>query len=251
VTLEAFAHGAMCMSYSGRCLLSNYLTGRKSNKGECSQPCRWEYEIGKMDGGGERYPIEQDKRGSYILSSRDLNMLPYIDKLHHSGIKSLKIEGRQKSAYYLATVVNAYRRAIDGYTKTAPAYKPDERLLREPEKTSHRGFTTGFYFGADTEMSGGVAAAQTHTVAAEVLSYDKKSQTALVEQRNKFAAGDTLEILSPDENFLKTFTAEAMTDERGAAVAVADTVQAKLRLRCPYSLKEKDILRRRQAPAGK
>lgn len=246
VEVETFAHGAMCISYSGRCLLSNYLTDRNSNKGECAQPCRWEYSITEKSREGEQYTIEEDKRGTYILNSRDLNMLPYINQLHFAGIKSLKIEGRAKSAYYTATVINAYRRALDLYAKTMPRYQPDETLLAEPANASNRGFTTGFYFENKTEKENlrSSAPQQNSEFIAEVLG--SGAGTATVEQRNKFQVGETLEILSPDDNFLKTFKVEKITDELGTDVTVADKVKAKLTLNCPYKLSEKDILRRKK-----
>lgn len=248
VGIEAFAHGAMCISYSGRCLLSNYLTQRSSNRGECAQPCRWEYSITEKSREGERYEIEEDKRGTYILNSRDLNMLAYIDKMHHSGITSLKIEGRAKSSYYVATIVNAYRRALNSYYKTMPRYSPEKTILEEPVKASNRGFTTGFYFGNESDETREnietSAPTQTYEFVAEVLGYENGA--AVLEQRNKFSVGETVEILSPDENFLRSFTVEKITDESGADITVADKVKAKLYVKCPFTLKEKDILRRKK-----
>jgi len=255
--LEAFVHGAMCISYSGRCLLSNYFTGRGANSGECAQPCRWEYNLtpaGREE--GLSCKIQEDKRGAYILNSRDLNMLPHLYKLHYAGVRSFKIEGRAKSAYYLATVVNAYRRALDYYLNALSTvntgqkgfrYTPDPALLEELKKVSHRGFTAGFYFEGDKEPAENTESgvpSQTYDFIAEVIGYDKTKGAALVEQRNKFSAGDIAEILSPDTNFNKTFVIEEITDENGAPVTAAAKVQERLYVKCPYTLSEKDILRR-------
>ena len=195
IELEAFVHGAMCISYSGRCLLSNYLTGRESNRGACVQACRWKYYI-REENREDEYPIEEDERGTYILNSKDMCLIDHIDKLKDAGIISLKIEGRMKSDYYVASVVNAYRRALDG--------KNDLSLLRdELEKTSHRRYTTGFYFGEnDKEYLADSMPVQTSVFIAKVVE-DQKDGFVKVEMRNRFKVGDELEVLSPDDNFLK------------------------------------------------
>ena len=145
--LEAFVHGAMCVSYSGRCLLSSFLTGRDANRGECSHPCRWKYHLVESTRPDEYYPIEEDTHGTHILNSKDLCMIQYIPDLIRGGISSLKIEGRMKSAYYVAMVVRAYRLAIDAYYKDPDHWQFNSYWMEEIEKTSHRKFTTGFYFG--------------------------------------------------------------------------------------------------------
>lgn len=232
--LEAFVHGAMCISYSGRCLLSNYLDGRDSNRGACVQACRWSYRLCARDEGGE-YPIEEDGRGTYILNSKDLNMLSHLDALREAGVCSFKIEGRMKSACYLATVVNAYRRVMDGELTA-------EQGQEELRKVAHRAFTTAYAFGqndgtvnlADSQEAG------TRRYAADVL---EGGDVPLVQMRGRFRVGDKLEILSPGENFGKVFTVEEMRDEEGALVTDAKLVMQKLRITCPYPLAAGDILR--------
>ena len=244
VELEAFAHGAMCISYSGRCLLSNYLNGRDANRGECVQACRWSYEIRESNKGGEFYPIEQDEKGTYILNSKDLNMISHIGEMLKSGIVSLKIEGRMKSEYYLATVVNAYRRAIDEFLKIGDSYCKNTSFYDELKKTNHRAFTTAYNFGdnaetvnyADTQSSG-----ERQFIA---VVEDCANGFITVEMRNRFKVGDELEVLSPSENFNKKFVVTEIFDEEGNSVTDAKIVQQKLKIACPYVLYEGDILRR-------
>lgn len=244
VELEAFAHGAMCISYSGRCLLSNYLNGRDANRGECVQACRWSYEIRESNKGGEFYPIEQDEKGTYILNSKDLNMISHIGKMIKSGIVSLKIEGRMKSEYYLATVVNAYRRAIDEFLKIGDSYCKNTSFYDELKKTNHRAFTTAYNFGdnaetvnyADTQSSG-----ERQFIA---VVEDCAEGFITVEMRNRFKVGDELEVLSPSENFNKKFVVTEIFDEEGNSVTDAKIVQQKLKIACPFVLCEGDILRR-------
>lgn len=244
VELEAFAHGAMCISYSGRCLLSNYLNGRDANRGECVQACRWSYEIRESNKGGEFYPIEQDEKGTYILNSKDLNMISHIGEMLKSGIVSLKIEGRMKSEYYLATVVNAYRRAIDEFLKIGDSYCKNTSFYDELKKTNHRAFTTAYNFGdnsetvnyADTQSSG-----ERQFIA---VVEDCAEGFITVEMRNRFKVGDELEVLSPSENFNKKFIVTEIFDEEGNSVTDAKIVQQKLKIACPFVLCEGDILRR-------
>ena len=146
IELETFVHGAMCMAYSGRCLLSNYLTGRDANRGACAQPCRWEYTITEKSRKNEQYEIVEDERGTFILNSKDLNVIEHLHELAKVGITSFKIEGRMKSEYYVATVVNAYKRAIDMLEKDAESYKVSDEIVEELNKASHRSYTTGFLF---------------------------------------------------------------------------------------------------------
>lgn len=243
VELEAFAHGAMCISYSGRCLLSNYLNGRDANRGECVQACRWSYEIRESNKGGEFYQIEQDEKGTYILNSKDLNMISHIGEMLKNGIVSLKIEGRMKSEYYLATVVNAYRRAIDEFLKIGDSYCKNTSFYDELKKTNHRAFTTAYNFGdnaetvnyADTQSSG-----ERQFIA---VVEDCAEGFITVEMRNRFKVGDELEVLSPSENFNKKFVVTEIFDEEGNSVTDAKIVQQKLKIACPFVLCEGDILR--------
>lgn len=235
IELEAFVHGAMCISYSGRCLLSNYLTGRDSNKGACVQACRWKYYI-REENRTDEMPIEEDERGTYILNSKDMCLIDHLKDLEEAGIASLKIEGRMKSDYYVASVVNAYRRALDGFS--------DYKILHdELEKTSHRRYTTGFYFGADDkEYLEDSMPVQTYVFIA-VAKENAKDGKVKVEMRNRFKVGDELEILSSDNNFLKTIKIEYIKNSLGEFIDDAKRVQEIVEINCPYDLKEGDILR--------
>ena len=235
VELEAFVHGAMCISYSGRCLLSNYLSGRDSNRGACVQACRWKYYI-REENREDELPIEEDERGTYILNSKDMCLIDHLKELEEAGIASLKIEGRMKSDYYVASVVNAYRRALDGF-------KDYDVLHNELEKTSHRRYTTGFYFGAeDKEYLQDSMPVQSYVFIAKVVE-DAKDGFVKVEMRNRFKVGDKLEILSPDENFLKVISVEKIFSSSGEEIDDAKKVQEIVTINCPYSLKVGDILR--------
>ena len=234
--LETFIHGAMCISYSGRCLLSNYFTGRDSNRGACVQACRWEYTITEKSRQGQQFPIEEDERGTYILNSKDLCMINHLKELEEAGVCSFKIEGRMKSEYYVACVVNAYRRALNG-----------EKIdISELEKSSHRKFTTGFYYGEkEKECFESSFPVQTYEFMALVLE-DCKNGWVKIEQRNRFKVGDTLEILSPDENFNKNIIVEELKNCKGEEVLDAKKVQEVLYLKTNINLKEGDILRARK-----
>lgn len=235
VELEAFVHGAMCISYSGRCLLSNYLSGRDSNHGACVQACRWKYYI-REESREDELPIEEDERGTYILNSKDLCLIDHLKELEEAGVNSLKIEGRMKSDYYVASVVNAYRRALDGFDDF-------EALHSELEKTSHRRYTTGFYFGADDkEYLEDSMPVQSYVFIAKVVE-DAVDGKVKVEMRNRFRVGDTLEILSADDNFLKTITITEITNSKGENIDDAKRVQEIVTINCPCLLKSGDILR--------
>lgn len=200
IDLEVFVHGAMCMAYSGRCLLSNYLTGRDANRGDCAQSCRWQYALQEEKRPGEYFPVEEDARGTYILSSRDLCLLEHIPELVGAGVKSFKIEGRMKSANYVAGVVKAYRAALDAYQKDSPSYRFEPAWLEDIGKVSHRNYTTGFMFGspgASGQHYGTGIYQRSHTFAGLVRDYEPGTGLALVEQRNRFAVGDLLEVLVP------------------------------------------------------
>ncbi len=241
VEIEVFVHGAMCISYSGRCLLSNYMANRDSNKGACVQACRWEYTIHEKSRNNEEYPIYEDNRGTYILNSKDLNMLENLQDLIDAGVTSFKIEGRMKSVYYVATVVNAYRRAINNLKSK----KSNAELMEELNKTSHRNYTTGFYYGSNNkECLLSSTPVQTHEFMAVVLDENKNGEV-LIEQRNRFKVGDTLEVLSPNSTFNKTIVVEPMRNEKGEEVVDALSVQQKLFLKTSLKLKPGDILRKK------
>ena len=245
IDIECFVHGAMCISYSGRCQLSNYFTGRDSNKGACAQPCRWNYAIyskNEESDLNEYYPIEEDERGTYILNSKDLCLINHIKELAEAGITSFKIEGRMKSTYYVATVVNAYRRAIDNVLNNK---KPDFDYIEELKKTSNRTFTTGFYFNADDKTNLETSRLmQTHDFIASVID-DSKDGKVLVELRNKFKVGDTLEVLSPTDSFNKQFKVEEIVNLKGVNLEVAKKVKEQLFINTKIPLKKGDILRRK------
>lgn len=245
VQIEAFIHGAMCISYSGRCLLSNYFNGRDGNRGECVQACRWQYEIREKSKEGEFFPIEEDDKGTYILNSKDLNMMNYIGEMIKAGIVSFKIEGRIKSEYYLATVINAYRRAIDEYLKIGDKYSENTTFYDELLKTNHRVFTTA-YMLSDNDKTVNYEDSQSvgnRQFIANVIG-DGNGEYFTVQMRNRFKKGDVLEILSPSNYFNKTITVDKVTDEDGNLVEDAKLVQQVLRIYSPVKLKNGDILRR-------
>lgn len=236
--LEVFVHGAMCISYSGRCYLSDYLDGRESNRGACVQACRWNYRVQSKEGAkGEWYDLEADGRGTYVMNSKDLNMSAYLEELARAGVCSFKIEGRMKSEYYLATVVNAYRRIIDGGNA--------EGLSKELEASAHRAYTAAYAFGEnhDTVSRENSQTRGTHEYIANVVAYE--NGRAKAEMRNRFFEGDTLEILSPSAQHGKAFKVENLRDSAGESCTDAKLVQSAYTFDCPYPLHEGDILRRK------
>lgn len=245
--IEAFIHGAMCISYSGRCLLSNYLTNRDSNHGECVQACRWKYSVIEENRPDDRLDLEEDERGTYIFNSKDLCLIDFLDKIVDSGVNSLKIEGRMKSPYYVATVVNAYRRALnhlDYCNKNGMKYSVPKELKDELEKASHRKYTTGFMFddGQPTQNYNSSIQEQSSKFMAIVL--EKQKDKILVEQRNKFSVGDELEILSPNDDFNKKIKITKMTDENGIELLEAKNVQQKIWIYTTRKIEVGDILRK-------
>lgn len=246
VGLEAFVHGAMCISYSGRCLLSNYLANRPSNNGQCIQACRWGYTINEVSRTNEKLPIEEDSRGTYILNSKDLKMIEYLGELRDAGVTSFKIEGRMKSPYYVATVTNAYVRAKK-ILESEEKYICSKELINELEKSSHRDYTTGFNFKdkmkEESENIVSSQPVQSFEFMAVVLE-NAKTGNVLVEMRNKFSVGDTLEVLSPSDNFNKKIVVTKIVNPKGEEVQDANRVQEKLLLETSLSLHAGDILRK-------
>ena len=243
--IETFIHGAMCIAYSGRCLLSDYKTGRSSNRGACVQACRWNYEIREKGSDGEYFEMQEDERGTYILNSKDLNLLDYIDQLKDAGVCSLKIEGRMKSEYYLATVVNAYRRALDEYYNKGKDYYKNPLFQEELKKTAHRAFTTAYLLG-DNDRTVNYDDSQskgTHKYIANVLESNKDRDYAIIEMRNRFVVGDELEVLSPTDSFNKVIKVEKMEDEKGKPIIDAKRVQEHIKLYTDVPLFEGDMLR--------
>ncbi len=258
IELEVFVHGAMCISYSGRCLLSNYLANRDSNRGQCVQACRWEYSVTEKSREGQLFEITQDERGTYIFNSKDLNLIAHLNKLIEAGIKSFKIEGRMKSQYYVANVVNAYRRAIDNFQNFRKKIVKEEgicgienwivpkELENELLKSSHRDYTTGFTFpdkkGRENLITS--RAEQSYAYVAMVLE-DSKNGKTFVEQKNRFKVGDELEILSFGKNFNKKFVVKKMFNVNNEQIEDAKLVEQKLFLECEIPLKKGEILRQK------
>ncbi|SUB76246.1 peptidase U32 family protein [Peptoniphilus indolicus] len=246
IEIETFAHGAMCMSYSGRCLLSNYMTGRDANQGDCSQACRYKYYLVEEKRPGEYFPIEEHEEGSFILNSKDLSMIEHIDDLIESGVASLKIEGRVKSEYYLATVIRSYRMAIDAYYEDPENYKFDSSLLDEIKKVSHRDFTTGFFYGKaneDSQVYTDNSYIRGYDFVGIVLEYDKDTKLAKIEQRNRIFKGESVEIFGPS---VKHFTQklEYMTDEKGNEIEVANKAKQIFYLKLDKDVKPGYLLRK-------
>ena len=234
--IEAFVHGAMCMSYSGRCMISSYLVNRSGNRGGCAQPCRWNYHLVEMKRPNEFFQVVEDEKGTAILSSHDMCAVGFLDKLEEAGICSYKIEGRMKTPFYVATAVNAYRHAIDGDV-------PMEVIERELDSISHRPYSSAFYFG-EMKMSHGNSGAyiQKCTFIGKVLDYSDGFVT--IQQRNNFKPGDELEVVSPISTGEK-FTVSAIFDEEGNEREDARLIQQILRLPCPIKLQKGDLLRKR------
>ena len=239
--LEAFVHGAMCVSFSGRCLLSNYMTGRDGNRGECAQPCRWKYSLVEEKRPGQAFDITEDDGGTYIMNSNDLCMIEHLQDLAEAGVSSFKIEGRMKSAYYAAVTTNAYRHALDAVAAGDPV---PEVWVRETEMVSHRPYCTGFYLGREP----GQCCDGTYTSGADVVavveSCDEEGNARLT-QRNKLAVGEELELLTPDGEPVM-FTVGALFDEEGEAIPDARHPMMAFTTRLPKTAPRLSILRKRR-----
>lgn len=240
--IEAFVHGAMCMSYSGRCLLSNYMTGRDANRGACSHACRYKYHLVEEKRPGQYFEITEDERGTYIMNSHDLCMIEHIPELVNSGIMSFKIEGRMKSSYYVASVIKAYRMAIDSYIENKEKYEFNHKWMEEVSRSSHREFSTGFYFGKpDKQILSTATYVRTHDIMGLVLDYDKETKIATIEQRNKLFKGDKVEVLSPrDDNY--TFTLDTIWDENGVELDSVPHPLMIYKVKCEKELKPFDMI---------
>ena len=246
VELEMFVHGAMCISYSGRCLMSNYLTGRDANRGSCAQPCRWNYALVEEKRPGQYFPVLEDERGTYIFNSKDMCLLPYLPDVIASGVDSLKIEGRMKSVHYAASVVKAYREAIDSYFAAPEQFEVKKEWVEELDKVSHRAYTTGFYYGRPTEKDqiyGTSSYTQTSDFVGLVLDYDEKTGFATVEQRNNMKVGQEIEIFQPHLAGYRQILQEMYNDE-GEAIQVAPHPQQIVKIRMDKSVEPYGILRR-------
>ena len=245
VELEAFVHGAMCISYSGRCWLSSYLTGRDGNRGACAQVCRWEFNLTEKNRPGEVYDVAGDEQGTYIMNSKDLCLLPYLLQLMEAGICSFKIEGRMKSAHYAASVVSVYRRAIDACWRDPQHFTVKQEWLDELEKVSHRPYTTGFALGkpdATAQVYTTSSYLQTHEFVGLVRDWDNGRLT--VEQRNHMKEGETLEVFCPDGS-LRTLVLKEMRNQDGEPIVAAQHPQMVFTCRAAESIPESSILRRK------
>ena len=236
--IETFVHGAMCVSFSGRCLLSNYMTGRDANRGQCAQPCRWKYYLVEEKRPGEYFEISEDG-GTYILNSRDLRMIEHLDELIEAGVSSFKIEGRTKSAYYAAVVTNAYRHAIDAVLR---GEKPDPIWIEETEKVRHRPYSTGFFYGTPGQHTAASSYTSTYEVAAVVESCDAEGNAVLT-QRNRFSRGDALELLTNDGPPV-AFTAGEMLDAEDNAIETARCAVMTVKMKLPRSAAPLSIVRK-------
>jgi len=244
VELEIFVHGAMCMAYSGRCYLSALRNRRSANEGDCTQPCRWEYLLHESSRPDEPFIVEEDERFSYLLSSKDLCLIGYLPQVLAAGVSGIKIEGRMKSAYYVAVATRAYRQALESLTQQKEKHLYDPRWLTELETISHRGYTTGFAFSDEkiNETSPSVKSIQSHKPAGVVLSFDETRGRILVDVRNRLRAGEKTELLFADDNI--PIDTAVMFDENEN---ITDRAHAGSRIYLPFStpVPEGTILRKR------
>ncbi|MBE5801416.1 MAG: U32 family peptidase [Clostridiales bacterium] len=242
--LETFVHGAMCVAYSGRCLLSAAVLGRSGNKGACAQPCRWQYHLMEEKRPGEYMPVYEDEHGTYLFSANDLCMLPHLPALRDAGVASLKIEGRMKTAYYVATVVSAYRQALrileqEGDEAFAAAVP---RLMEELHKASHRQSNTGFYFGAPEPPAGAAGFSQSMEYVGDVMEDSAPGSPTLIRLKNRFFVGDQLEVLTPEGS--KPFQVRDLFQaDSGEAVQTASVAGTLLRMTFPFAVGAGDLLR--------
>lgn len=245
--IETFVHGAMCISYSGRCLLSSYFTGRDANQGACTHPCRWKYAIMEETRPGEYLPVYENERGTYIFNSKDLCMIEHIPELVEAGVDSFKIEGRMKTALYVAVVTRTYRQAIDDYFESPELYQSRMDYYKEEiAKCTYRQFTTGFFFGKpdkDTQIYDSNTYVKAYTYLGLIGEKNEKGLYAL-EQRNKFSVGECIEVMKPDGRDL-TVTVKAMTDAEGQPMESCPHPKQKIFVDLGAELEAFDLLRRK------
>lgn len=244
--LEAFVHGAMCISYSGRCLLSNYMVNRDANRGECAHPCRWKYYLVEEKRPGEYMPVFEDEKGTYFFNSKDLCMIQYIPELIEAGLSSLKIEGRMKSSYYVANIVRVYRKAIDMYYEKGKDYFYDPNWMTEIQKASHREFTTGFYLNKPShkeQLYSNSSYVREYDFIGLVLDYDENTGIATVEQRNRIFKGDIVEVMGPDiDNFHQKVS--SMWNDKEEEIEVAPHAQQIIKIKMDKPVKQYYLLRK-------
>ncbi len=240
--MEMFVHGAMCVSYSGRCLLSNYLTGRDANRGDCAQACRWHYTLMEEKRPGEYMPVVENERGTYVFNAKDLCLLEYLPDILESGVCSLKIEGRVKSEYYVATVVQAYRKELDRYYENPAAYTVSDEALAAVQRVSHRPYCTGFFLGDDKTENRQIQENTSYVRTHQVVGMVEETEPGFLKfcQRNKFSLGDTLEVMTPAGK-THTVTVSEMTDGEGNPIESAPHATMTVRIPMegdfpPYSM---------------
>lgn len=245
---ESFVHGAMCISYSGRCLLSNYMINKDANRGECKHPCRWKYHLVEEKRPGEYIPVVEDESGTYFFNSKDLCLIEHIPEMIEAGLSSLKIEGRMKSLYYVANVVRVYRKVIDDYMADPENYTFDLNMIDEIKKASHRKFTKGFALGKpddDGQLYGTSAYTRDYDFIGIVLDYDPETGLATIEQRNKIVAGDDIEIMGPDFFAFEQQVTE-MLDDRDRPIESAPHAQMTIKMKMAQPVEPYHILRKRK-----
>lgn len=250
--LECFVHGAMCISYSGRCLISNYLTGRDANHGACAQPCRWKYSLMEEKRPGEYFPVVEDDKGTYLYNSKDMCMIEHIPELIRAGITSFKIEGRAKTAFYTAIITGAYRRGVDAYYEQGEpdSFTLPQEILDESNKVSHRNYYTGFYFGRDPEGQyyEDSQYIREWELTGFVAECDEEGNAAFL-IRNRFYKGDVLELVQPRKPIYR-FTVEQMLDDEGNELDVARHAMMRVHMKFPFAVDPYAILRRETAQKG-
>ena len=237
----------MCISYSGRCLLSNYMTGRDANRGDCAHACRWKYALQEEKRPGEYYPIGEDENGTFIMNSKDLCLIDEIDKLIEAGVDSFKIEGRMKTVFYVATVIRSYRQAIYAYYNGVYNKEIAKKYMDEIKKASHRHFTKGFFYiiaDSSSQIYENSSYIRSYDFIAVVLDYDKENKIAKLEERNRFVLGDKVEIFGDSPDFIK-FKIENMKDSKGNDIEVANKAKQIVYIKIDHELKKGDMVRRK------
>ena len=248
--IETFVHGSMCVSFSGRCIISSYMTGRDANRGDCAQPCRWKYHLYEENREGQYFPIEQDDTGTYLYNSRDLCMIDHLPELLETGVKSLKIEGRAKSSYYTSAVTKAYSGALREYEKDPQSYKLPVWARAKLFKVSHREYSTGFFLGGEpgqaTQSGGYIREYDVAAVCESVSEPVDDAFVAVITQRNKFLTGDTLDVLCPELPSFET-TVLKLTNEHGEEVQSAPHAMEKLTITTDKAIPQGAYLRKKRA----
>ncbi|MBR2177401.1 MAG: U32 family peptidase [Clostridia bacterium] len=242
--IETFVHGSMCVSFSGRCLISSYMTGRDANRGDCAQPCRWKYQLFEEHREGQYFPVEENENGTFLYNSRDLCMIEHIPELLNAGINSLKIEGRAKSAYYVSVITNAYRHAIDEYYENGGSRPLSPWIREELEKVSHREYNTGFFFGSEPgQVTGNGGYIRHYDVVAVCDEY--KDHTAYLTQRNRFFSGDRLDVLPPSGEPFE-ITIDYMQNDKGEQIDVAPHAMQKVIMPSNVEIPAGSVLRKQR-----